>query len=78
MASPRMTSRLQEQERLQTELELARYDLEDSVLAIRDRLAGAFEWRRFVRRRPILTVVGGLALGLVVARLWSAKRKDEK
>lgn len=78
MASSNMIATLREEERLQAELDQAREELLDSIVAIQDRVVEAFDWKTVVRRRPVAALLGGLAVGFVLARLLTARRKDER
>ncbi len=77
MGDPDFSSVLLEEQRLRSDIETARLDLANSIVAISDRVADKVDWRTWVRRRPLPAVLGGLAVGFLVGRL-SSPRKDER
>lgn len=78
MASQNMADTLREEVRLRTELEQARGEFADSIVAIQDRIYDATDWRTLFRRRPVLVLVGGLTLGLILARWTAARWRDDR
>ena len=49
---------------IQADIAKAREEITRSVLALRERMSQARDWRRWVRRRPALALGGALALGM--------------
>lgn len=48
---------------IQQEIERAREDITRSVLALRERVTLATDWREWVRRRPGITVAAAFGIG---------------
>ncbi|AKU89789.1 hypothetical protein [Vulgatibacter incomptus] len=71
-------ARLHEQERLRNDIDRARNELADSLVAIRDRVTGRMDWKAVVRRKPVQAVLVGLAVGLVLARLLTVRRETKR
>jgi len=78
MASSDMTATLRDQERLRTEMALARSELADSIAAIQERLLEATDWRSVVRRRPLTVLLCAGVVGFLIARMEFPRRKDER
>ncbi|HEY0840416.1 MAG TPA: hypothetical protein VGD74_09550 [Vulgatibacter sp.] len=76
MAESLPTDRFDLEERIRRDLETARQEFATSVLALRHRVASPFDWRGFVRRRPIAVLVGGAITGFTIA-LWTSARWKE-
>lgn len=77
MAESLPTERYDHEERIRRDLENARQEFATSVLAIRRKMAAPFDWRGFVRRRPVQVVIGGVIAGFTIALLTSARWKED-
>jgi len=76
MPEPQPTDRFDHEERLRRDLETARQEIAESILAIRRRVVTPFDWRAAIRRRPVPVLMGGVVVGFTVALLTSARWKD--
>jgi ElaB/YqjD/DUF883 family membrane-anchored ribosome-binding protein len=52
-------------------IERARQEIEQSVNDLRANVSDKLNWRSFVRRHPVATFGGALAVGLVLAKVTS-------
>ncbi len=50
-------------ERIQEEIERARAEITTSVLALRERVSAAIDWRAWYRRQPLVPLVAVFAVG---------------
>jgi len=55
-------------ERIRAEIEAARAEIADSLLALRDEVTDRLDWRNFVRRKPVLAVGVAFAVGYLLGR----------
>jgi ElaB/YqjD/DUF883 family membrane-anchored ribosome-binding protein len=55
-------------ERIRAEIESARAELADSLLALRDEVNERLDWRAFVRRKPHLAVGLAFAVGYLLGK----------
>ncbi len=51
---------------IQADIERAREEITQSVLALRERVSRAADWREWIRRRPVVLVIAALAIGAFV------------
>jgi len=77
MAESLPTDRFDHEERIRRDLENARQEFATSVLALRRKMTSPFDWRGFLRRRPVAVVIGGVITGFTIALLTSARWKDD-
>ena len=54
--------------RIRAEIEDARAEIADSMLALRDEVAERLDWRNLVRRRPLAAVGMAFAVGWLLGR----------
>jgi hypothetical protein len=52
-------------------IERARHEIEQSVNELRTNVSETLDWRNFVRKHPVGVFCGGLAVGILLARLTS-------
>ena len=55
-------------ERIRAEIEAARAEIADSLLALRDEVTDRLDWRNVVRRKPVLAVGVAFAIGYLLGR----------
>lgn len=61
--------------RAEADIEKARESVAQSILALERELSRAFDWREWIRRRPILAVAGAFMVGAFLGSLGGSGRK---
>jgi hypothetical protein len=66
-----MPENTRDPEDIRAGIERARQEIEQSVADLRNNVSETLDWRNLVRRHPMATFAGALALGICIARVTS-------
>jgi len=64
----RAESERRDPERIRAEIESARAEIADSLLALRDEVSDRLDWRAFVRRKPLVALGMAFAVGYLLGK----------
>jgi hypothetical protein len=66
-----MPEQTRDPEAIRAGIERARQEIEQSVADLRHNVSESLDWRNIVRKHPVATFAGALALGVCIARVTS-------